>query len=169
MQIDPAQNNFNPINNNQNNKKNQNDMDMILMNIINNKQMDNMNNYNNLVDELNKYKDENIKLKEKINSLEEENKKLNNNLQNANQNLINSNIMVVHFISGDGTINQDIECLPTDTFAQVEEKFYQIYDNYRDNINNTFLANGIVIKRFRTMSENNIKSGDKIQLQNINE
>jgi len=77
--------------------------------------------------------------------------------------------MVVHFISGDGAINQGIKCLPTDTFAQVEEKLYQIYDNYRDNINNTFLAKGNIIKRFKTMSENHIKNGDKIQLQNLNQ
>ena len=76
--------------------------------------------------------------------------------------------MVVHFISGDGKINQGIKCLPTDTFAQVEEKLYQIYDEYRDNYNNTFLARGNVIKRFKTMSENNIKNGDKIQLQDLN-
>ena len=71
--------------------------------------------------------------------------------------------------SGDGKINQGIYCLKTDTFAQVEEKLYQIYDEYRDNYNNTFLARGNVIKRFKTMSENNIKNGDKIQLQDLNE
>ena len=78
------------------------------------------------------------------------------------------NIMVVHFISGDGEINQGINCLPTETFAEVEEKLYQIYDEYREAYNNTFLANGNVIKRFKTMSENKIKNGDKIQLQDLN-
>ena len=77
-------------------------------------------------------------------------------------------IMVVHFISGDGKINQGINCLPTETFAEVEEKLYKIYDEYRETYNNTFLANGNVIKRFKTMSENKIKNGDKIQLQDLN-
>ena len=80
-----------------------------------------------------------------------------------------NNIMVVHFNSGDGKIDHGIKCLPTETFAEVEEKLYQIYDEYREAYNNTFLANGNVIKRFKTMSENNIKNGDKIQLQDLNE
>ena len=151
------------------------------------------------MNELNNYKNENKQLKEQINNLKkeidrliQENKKQNdyisqiNNLKkqlkdkerelkdlNNNKNkdgYVNfNNIMVVHFISGDGKINQGIKCLPTDTFAQVEEKLYQIYAEYRDNYNNTFLARGNVIKRFKTMSENNIKNGDKIQLQNFNE
>ena len=33
-----------------------------------------------------------------------------------------NNIMVVHFISGDGKINQGINCLPTETFAEEKEK-----------------------------------------------
>ena len=78
------------------------------------------------------------------------------------------NIMVVHFNSGDGKIDHDIKCLPTETFAEVEEKLYQIYDEYRET-NNIFLAKGNIIKRFKKMSENNIKNGDKIQLQNFNE
>ena len=79
-----------------------------------------------------------------------------------------NNIMVVHFNSGDGKIDHGIKCLPTETFAEVEEKLYQIYDEYRET-NNIFLAKGSVIKRFKKMSENNIQNGDKIQLQNFNE
>ena len=176
--------------NNMNNMQPMNNMNIQLMNNMNN---------NNLLNELNKYKEENLKLKQQINNLQQEINKLNKDLVNANQSIINiqqqqinyineisnlrnqlnnknkdgyvnfNNIMVVHFISGDGKINQGIKCLPTDTFAQVEEKLYQIYDEYRDNYNNTFLARGNVIKRFKTMNENNIKNGDKIQLQNFNE
>ena len=81
----------------------------------------------------------------------------------------NKNIMIVNFFSEDGIINQGIKCHPTDTFAQVEEKLYQIYDNYRDNYNNIFRANGNVIKRFKTMSENNIQNGDKILFTDSNQ
>ena len=180
------------------NNFNQNNSGFMNMNNMNMQPMNNMNN-NNLMNELNKYKEENMKLKQQINNLQQEINKLNNKLQNANQSVINiqqqqinyineinnlklqlnnknkdgyvnrNNIMVVHFISGDGKINQGIDCLKTDTFAQVEEKLYKIYDEYRDNYNNTFLARGNVIKRFKTMSENNIKNGDKIQLQDLNE
>ena len=79
-----------------------------------------------------------------------------------------NNIIVVYFNSGDGKIAHGIKCLPTETFAEVEEKLYQIYDEYRET-NNIFLAKGNVIKRFKKMSENNIQNGDKIQLQNFNE
>ena len=55
---------------------------------------------------------------------------LRNQLNNKNKDgYVNfNNIMVVHFISGDNKINQGIKCLPTDTFAQVEEKLYKIYN-----------------------------------------
>ena len=42
-----------------------------------------------------------------------------------------------------------------------------MYNEYRET-NNIFLAKGNVIKRFKTMSENSIKNGDKILLQNFN-
>ena len=144
------------------------------MNINNNlKQMNNMN--NNKIIELNNYKNENLKLKEQINKLLQENKELLNANQILNKKISNdgnlkkyvdyNNIMVVNFISGDGRINHGIKCLKTDTFAEVEEKLYQIYDEFRET-NNIFLANGNIVKRFKKMSENNIKNGDKIQLQN---
>ena len=75
--------------------------------------------------------------------------------------------MVVNFNSGDGKIDHGIKCLPTEKFVEVEEKLYKIYDEYKKR-NNIFLAKGNLIKRDKTMSENNIKDGDKIQLQNLN-
>ena len=100
-------------------------------------------------------------LKNKLNDL---NKKISND-GNLKKYVDYNNIMVVHFISGDGRINHGIKCLKTDTFAEVEEKLYQIYDEFRET-NNIFLAKGNIVKRFKKMSENNIKNGDKIQLQN---
>ena len=83
-------------------------------------------------------------------------KRINLNMDNYN------NIMAVHFNSGDGKIDHGIKCLPIETFAEVKEKLYQIYNEYKEVYNNTFLANGNIIKRFKMMSENNIKNGDKI-------
>ena len=212
-QIMPLQNNFNQFNNsfmNMNLTNNQSYMNNSYQAINNNMNIQPMNNmnYNNLMIELNKYKNENKQLKEKINTLQQEIIRLNNNLVTANQNIINiqqqqvnynnqinylklqlkdkereindlkkntskdgyvnyNNIMVVHFISGDGKINHGIKCLPTETFAEVEEKLYKIYDEYRET-NNMFLAKGNIIKRFKKMCENNLKDGDKIQLQNFN-
>ena len=103
------------------------------------------------------------------NQLKDKERELNDIKRNKDGYVNYKKIMVVHFISGDGEINQGINCLPTETFAEVEEKLYQIYNEYREAYNNTFLANGNVIKRFKTMSENKIKNGDKIQLQDLNE
>ena len=179
-------------------------------NYINNINMNNMNinqNMNdNVIMELNKYKNENQELKEQISKLLLDNFQLNQNLQQVNQNLliiqnnynikindlnmklmnkekelndiknniINDNnmkkyvdynkIIVINFMSSDSKINYGIKCLKTDTFAEVEEKLYKIYSEYRET-NNTFLSNGKEIKRFKTIEQNNIKDGDKVQLQ----
>ena len=86
------------------------------------------------------------------------------NKGNIKQYVDYNNIIVVHFISGDGQVNQGIKCLKTDTFAEVEEKLYKIYNEYRET-NNIFLSSGSVVLRFKTIDENKIKDGDKIQLQ----
>ena len=72
-------------------------------------------------------------------------------------------ILVVNFISTDYSIHEGIKCLATDSFAEVEENLYKKYDHLR-NTNNMFTANAKPILRFRTMKENNIKDGDKIQM-----
>ena len=56
--------------------------------------------------------------------------------------------------------------MKTDTFAAVEEKLYQKYEEYRET-NNNFYAKGRVILRFKKIFENNIQDGDKIQLVKI--
>ena len=75
-------------------------------------------------------------------------------------------IMVVYFISSDQKLNHAVKCLKTDTFAKVEEKLYQKYEQYRET-NNNFVARGTIILRFKKMYENKIKDGDKIQLLDV--
>ena len=90
-------------------------------------------------------------------------------LQNLgkNQKLVDFNkIMVVNFISMDQKIDCGIKCLETDTFAEVEEKLYQKYNEYKDT-NNNFISNGKLVLRFKKICENGIKDGDKVQLINI--
>ena len=72
-------------------------------------------------------------------------------------------IMVINFLTADQTIRAGIPCLAEDTFAEVEEKLYQIYNEYR-NTNNVFLFKGNTILRFKKIRENNIKNNDTIQL-----
>ena len=114
---------------------------------------------NNIINNLN----EMIKMKDDIIN------DLKNKLQNSgndNNKLFNFNdILYVHFISQDKKINQPIKCLKTDTFAEVEERLYQQYEEYRET-NNNFITKGKIVLRFKKICENNIKDGDKIQLVN---
>ena len=70
-------------------------------------------------------------------------------------------IFFVHFISKDEKISCGIKCLKTDTFAEVEEKFYEKYPEYRET-NNKFLLRGKLILRNKKICENNIKDCDMI-------
>ena len=104
-----------------------------------------------------------IKLKDKeINDL----KNQLNNIGNIQKPFNYDDILYIHFISLDQKINSAIKCLKTDTFAEVEEKLYQKYEEYRET-NNNFIFKGKIILRFKKICENNIKDGDKIQLINI--
>ncbi len=47
---------------------------------------------------------------------------------------------------------------------KVEEKLYEEYPEYKDTENH-FIHNGNEIKRFKTVEENNIKSGKPIILK----
>ena len=114
---------------------------------------------NNIINNLN----EMIKMKDDIIN------DLKNKLQNSgNDNkLFNFNdILIVHFISQEQKLNHAIKCLKTDTFAEVEEKLYQQYEEYRET-NNNFITKGKIVLRFKKICENNIKDGDKIQLVNV--
>ena len=105
-----------------------------------------------------------IDLKEIIKNKDIEINDLKSQLKNNKKTPVNfEDIIYVHFISADQKINCPIKCLKTDTFAEVEEKLYQKYDEYRET-NNNFLANGGIIYRFKKIFENNIEDGDKIQL-----
>ena len=76
-------------------------------------------------------------------------------------------IMIVYFQSLDQEINHvGIKCLSSDTFAEIEEKLYKKFENFR-NTNNTPICNGRIILRFKTLSENNIKDENVVQLIKI--
>ena len=96
--------------------------------------------------------------------IEISNLKLQLQLQNKNNINVNFNdIINVNIISSDQKINYSIKCLKTDIFAEVEEKFYQKYEEYRET-NNNFIAKGRLILRFKKIFENYIQDGEKIQL-----
>ena len=129
---------------------------------------------NKIISKFNNNQNNNIDINNKINNLNEMIKMkdimindLKNKLENKGDKTVHYNdIIVVNFISTDQVINYGIKCLKTDTFAEVEEKLYQKYGEYRET-NNNFTANGRIILRFKSISDNHIKDGDKVQLINI--
>ena len=114
--------------------------------------------------------DENKKLKKKLylkdNELNEMKLKIKNNKNNKNKLISFDDVMVINFESTDSSIHEGINCLQTDTFAEVEERLYQKYDEFR-NTNNMFTFNGRTILRFKNLKENNIRNGDKVILIKI--
>ena len=71
--------------------------------------------------------------------------------------------MIVNFISTDSKVHFAVKCVKNNTFAEIEEKLYREYPEYREN-NNTFLANGNQVLRFKTIEENKIGNGLPVTL-----
>ena len=130
-----------------------------IKNIENN--TNNSKNENNkaLIDEILNLKNQ---LENKQNEIDDLKEKLKNNSITDDKISIDD-IILINFVSADQIIHRGIKCLKTDTFAEVEEKLYKIYDEYR-NTNNIGYANAKPILRFKKICENDIKDGDMIQL-----
>ena len=160
----------------------------------NNIQISNSNEINNLKNELSKAKKIIEQQKLTINDLQNKlnnNTTIINNLNNTinnYQNIINQkdielnnfkaqlnknniikknvdfdDIMCVNFISSDQNVHYAASCLKTNTFAEIEEKLYKQYPQYRET-NNSFIANGTQVLRFKTIAENKIGNGLPVTL-----
>ena len=117
---------------------------------------------NNLQNQLNNINNNNKSYQNIINQKEQELNKLKLELQNINsqnrQYIDINKIMTVNFISMDQKIHFAVPCIDTNTFAEVEEKLYKQFPEYRET-NNSFLANGQQVLRFKTIRQNNIGNG----------
>ena len=96
------------------------------------------------------------------------NLKLNNLIDKNNMNKVEchlnfNEILIIKFISNDQNINYFLKCTKDQIFAEIEEKLYKFYPEYR-NSNNIYLANGKNILRFKTIAENNLRNGDTVVL-----
>ena len=101
------------------------------------------------------------KLRLKNKEIDELKKKLENLdlSSNTNNELFNrKQITCVYFTSMDQKINFPIPCIKTDIFAQIEEKLYQKYPEYRETNNNFFLSNEKEILRFKSIEDNKISN-----------
>ena len=113
----------------------------------------NINNYQNIIIQ----KDNEINnLKLQLNNLLQSNNNLSNNINIKD-------MMCVNFISSDQNVHYAVPCAKNNTFAEIEEKLYQIYPQYRET-NNNFLANGNQVLRFKTIAENKIGNGLPVTL-----
>ena len=52
-------------------------------------------------------------------------------------------------------------CNKNDLISRLEEELYNQYPKYKE-LNTYLTCNGVVLKRFKTVEENNIKKGDAI-------
>ena len=77
-------------------------------------------------------------------------------------------LFYINFISNEQNIHHTLKCTPNQIFAEVEEKLYQEYPEYR-NTDNVYLSNGNKILRFKTIAENKLKNGDTVILIGQNE
>ena len=100
-----------------------------------------------------------------INSINKKEEELNNlkfRLQNnpivPDESYKRNEIKVANFISIDQKIHFAIACIGSDIFAEVEEKLYKKFPEYRET-NNSFLFNGQPILRFKTIDQNKIEDG----------
>ena len=71
--------------------------------------------------------------------------------------------MTVTFLNGKQDINYNITCKEKQIFNTLENLLYIKYPNYREN-ENFFICNGNIVKKAKTLKENNIKDGDVIIL-----
>ena len=130
-----------------------------LKNQINSYKNIDLNQINNLKNEIN---NKNVQLEQLRQQLQSTNLNTNQLNQNNNKDPLFAN-RCVNFITTDSSLFYAIPCNGDSTFAEVEEKLYKEYPEYRET-NNTFLANGIEILRFKTVNDNKIGTGKPVIL-----
>ena len=114
----------------------------------------------NLQNNINIKEQELKSLKYKLNYLNEELNQFKKNIVNPSDNEIS---FAINFISCNQDILYPITCKTSDTIVKLEEQLYNEYPKYKDY--NTYLTvNGNIVKRFKTIEENEIKKGNAIMV-----
>ena len=109
-------------------------------------------------------------LKAQINNIQMNNNNLiynnqinNINIPNNNFNININDMVCINFISSEQKIHFAVPCIKSNIFAEIEEKLYKQYPAFRET-NNTFLVNGTIVLRFKTIAENKIDNGFPVTL-----
>lgn len=126
-----------------------------------------LNSYLNTIKELNL---KNKKLKLYLNSKIIEIDSLQNKLDELSLKLENcksSEIINLNILSNDDNIIFPISCNNNTIFVKLEEELYNEYPENK-KFNSYFTVNGLVIKRFKSIQENNIKNHANIILNIMN-
>ena len=130
------------------------------------KELENLSQINSSKDN-NKEKDKIINsLNEQINQKDKELKQLRLKLESLQENkeLIPADQMTcVYFTSHNQKINFPIPCNKNQIFAEIEEKLYKEFPEYRET-NNYFIVNGVQVLRFKTVAENHITNSNPVML-----
>ena len=120
-----------------------------------------LNNYNNTI---NNYQNIINQKDMELNNLRTQLNNINvKNIKATKNNFDLDEMMCVNFISMDQNVHFAVPCIKTNTFAEVEEKLYKQYPEYRET-NNNFIANGKTVLRFKTIAENKIGNGLPVTL-----
>jgi len=85
------------------------------------------------------------------------------NVPNNNFNININDMVCINFISSEQKIHFAVPCIKSNIFAEIEEKLYKQYPAFRET-NNTFLVNGTIVLRFKTIAENKIDNGFPVTL-----
>ena len=76
-------------------------------------------------------------------------------------------VLAIHFVLLDSKINRSIACKNTNSFILIEEMLYNEYREHKNNVSIFFLVNEKRLKIFLAIEDNNIKDGDNIVINNI--
>ena len=85
------------------------------------------------------------------------------NYQNKEEYTEKDKIMTVNFIFKMKKIAA-VSCVETNIFAEIEEKLYKQYPEFRET-NNNYFVNGEPILRFKTLRQNNISNGSFVTIE----
>ena len=127
-----------------------------------NNQINSLKNLNNN-NQINNLKNDLIIKDNQINELKKQIQNINLNKNETNIQINQKDMKCVTFITTDQSIFYGIPCNGNSTFAEVEEKLYKEYPEYRET-NNLFYANGKEILRFKTINDNLIGTGKPVML-----
>ena len=74
-----------------------------------------------------------------------------------------SKIMTIDFTFSEPKKHFSVPCIDSELFAEVEEKLYKQFPEFRES-NNNFMANGKTILRFKTIGQNKIEKGLSVNM-----